>query len=76
VLRLVTIDLANADLAAFKHYEGVVLALVPSYGGRESCVFGRSTDGRPRPFPGAQNRQIDRSVYGLTCERPQTSNVG
>lgn len=31
---LVTIDLANADLAAFERYEAKALGLLPRYGGR------------------------------------------
>ena len=34
MLRLVTIDLAEADLEAFERYEFVVLGLVPNHGGR------------------------------------------
>ena len=34
MLRLVTIDLTQADLPAFERYEAEVLALAPKYGGR------------------------------------------
>ena len=34
MLKLVTIDLVNADLEAFENYEAEVLAVVPEHGGR------------------------------------------
>ena len=34
MLRLVTIDLSDADLEIFERYESEVLSIVPKYGGR------------------------------------------
>ena len=45
MLRLVTIDLSGADLAAFERYEAAVLAIAPRHGGRLELRV-RSLDGR------------------------------
>jgi uncharacterized protein (DUF1330 family) len=45
VLRLVTIDLSQADLQAFARYEARVLALLPKHGGRLELRV-RALDGR------------------------------
>ena len=45
MLRLVAIDLSNADIPAFEAYEEKVLALVPEHGGRLEMRV-RSVDGR------------------------------
>ena len=45
MLRLVTIDLSNADMAAFERYENAVLAVAPHHGGRLELRV-RSLDGR------------------------------
>lgn len=45
MLRLVTIDLAAADLNTFERYEAEVLGLVPKYGGRLELRV-RGLDGR------------------------------
>jgi uncharacterized protein (DUF1330 family) len=45
LLRLVTIDLSDADLEIFERYESEVLSLVPKYGGRLEMRV-RTVDGR------------------------------
>jgi uncharacterized protein (DUF1330 family) len=45
LLRLITIDLTQADLGAFERYEAEVLELVPKHGGRLE-VRVRALDGR------------------------------
>ena len=52
MLRLVTIDLSNADVAAFETYETGVLALLGKHGGR--------LERRMRTIDGAQEIQIPR----------------
>jgi len=45
VLRLVAIDLSDADIPAFEAYEAKVLSLVPQHGGRVEMRV-RSLDGQ------------------------------
>lgn len=45
MLRLVTIDLSDADLEMFERYESEVLSIVPKYGGRLEMRV-RALDGR------------------------------
>ena len=45
MLRLVTIDLSQADLDVFERYEASVLALLPKHGGRLELRL-RALDGR------------------------------
>lgn len=57
MLRMVTIDLSDADIGAFEAYESKVLPLLPKHGGRVEMRI-RSLDGRTEThllyFPDAQ----------------------
>jgi hypothetical protein len=62
--RLVTIDLASADLALFESFEAKVLQLVPKYGGRLEMrvrALDNSSETHLLYFPDAQSYDSYRS---------------
>ncbi|HEY2534097.1 MAG TPA: hypothetical protein VGJ20_40275 [Xanthobacteraceae bacterium] len=64
MLRLVTIDLASADLPVFESFEAKVLQLVSKYGGRLEMrvrALDNSSETHLLYFPNAQNYDSYRS---------------
>ena len=64
MLRLVTIDLAGAELALFKSFEAKVLQLVPKYGGRLEMrvrALDNSSETHLLYFPDAQSYEAYRA---------------
>ena len=64
MLRLVTIDLASADLALFESFEAKVLQLVPKHGGRLEMrvrALDNSSETHLLYFPDAQSYESYRS---------------
>jgi hypothetical protein len=84
MLRLVTIDLAEADIGLFEAYEAAVLALLPKHGGRLEMRL-RALDGRNEThllhFPDGQAFERYRAdparlVLSGDWERSRARSVG
>ena len=79
MLRLVAIDLSNADIPAFEAYEERVLALVPRHGGRLEMRV-RSLDGQAEThllyFPDEQAFERFRSDPHRLALAPEWERCG